>query len=140
MSKAPKHTPPKKLVEMAREALSNSYSPYSGFPVSAAVTDEQGRIFTGVNIENASLGLTICAERVAVFSAVAAGAKSICAVAIAATKSHPICPCGACRQVLLEFCSADTPVYSDLGDGTHVTWTVSSLIPHAFTKSELSKK
>lgn len=131
---------PKALLKKAKGALSKSYSPYSGFPVAAAVVDERGRVFTGVNIENASLGLTICAERVAVFSAVASGAKSICAVAISAAKSHPICPCGACRQVLLEFGSSETPVYSDLGDGTYITWTVAGLIPNAFTKSELSEK
>lgn len=90
-----------KLLQYAREAMLNSYSPYSGFPVGAAILTSSGKIYTGCNIENASFGLTNCAERTALFKAVSEGEKSFSAIAIAAnTKAWP---CGACRQVLNEF-------------------------------------
>ena len=90
-----------KLLSMAREAMLQSYSPYSSYPVGAALHSRDGRIFTGCNVENASFGLTNCAERTAVFKAVSEGARSFDVIAIAArTKAWP---CGACRQVLNEF-------------------------------------
>jgi cytidine deaminase len=97
-----------KLLEAARQASSRAYCPYSNFPVGAAVLTADGRVFEGCNIENASYGLTVCAERVAVFQAVAAGAREITAIAIACPKGNPdrpgtLMPCGACRQVLAEF-------------------------------------
>ncbi|HFQ2203970.1 TPA: cytidine deaminase [Pseudomonas aeruginosa] len=128
---------PAELIKKARDSAEASYSPYSQFPVGAVVVDSQGRIFNGTNIENASYGLTICAERVAIFSAISAGAKKIVAVAISSKNSKPICPCGACRQVFLEFCNAQTPIYSDNGDEGIITWRVAELLPNAFTGSEL---
>lgn len=125
------------MLGKAQEALLHSYSPYSKFPVAAVVEDEHGTLFTGVNIENASFGLTICAERAAVFAAVSAGARGIRAVAISATKASPICPCGACRQVLAEFCLPDTPIYSDAGGGEYVTWKLEQLLPEMFKRSML---
>ena len=99
------------LFEKALEASKNSYSPYSNFPVGAAILASDGRIFTGCNVENRSYGLTNCAERTAMFAAVAQGAKRIHAVAIAAPKAdYPVGPCGACRQVLTEFGDGDVPV------------------------------
>lgn len=89
------------LVEAARQARANAYAPYSRYAVGAAVRTADGRIFTGCNIENASYGLSICAERVAVFRAVAEGARAIEAVAI--VTENGATPCGACRQVLMEF-------------------------------------
>ena len=98
---APKKTDDAVLLRLAREAMARSYSPYSSYPVGAAIRSTDGRIFQGCNIENASFGLTNCAERTAVFKAVSEGAKSFDAIAIAArTKAWP---CGACRQVLNEF-------------------------------------
>ena len=89
------------LLELAREAMKRSYSPYSHFPVGAALLCADGRIFMGCNIENASFGLTNCAERTALFKAVSEGEKEFVAIAIAAR--HLAWPCGACRQVLNEF-------------------------------------
>ena len=120
------------LVARARAVLDNAHAPYSDFQVAAAVLDEQGRVHLGVNVENASYGLTICAERVAIGSAVAAGAKRILAVGVTARKLHPITPCGACRQVIREFADADAPVASDAADGHLVIATAGELLPAAF--------
>ena len=91
-----------KLLSEAKKAVRNAYCPYSKFKVGAAVLTDKG-IFTGVNVENASYGLSCCAERVAVFKAISAGAKSIKAVALESSGKEPVMPCGACRQVLSEF-------------------------------------
>ena len=103
-----------KLLELFDSAIAasrTSYSPYSKFPVGAAILFVDGRVFTGCNVENRSYGLTNCAERTAVFKAVSEGARRIAAIAIAAPKAeYPVGPCGACRQVLTEFGSADVPV------------------------------
>ena len=99
------------LFEAAMQASKLSYSPYSKFPVGAAILTSDGRVFTGCNIENRSFGLTNCAERTAMFNAVTEGATRIAAVAIATPKSdYPVGPCGACRQVLTEFGDGDVPV------------------------------
>ncbi|MEW6013408.1 MAG: cytidine deaminase [Elusimicrobiota bacterium] len=97
----------KKLIELAKKAQKNSYSPYSRYPVGASVVGSSGKIYTGTNIENASFGLSICAERVAIFKAISNGEKQIkdvCVVAKSAT------PCGACRQVILEFADKNSSV------------------------------
>jgi len=96
-----------KIIDMAKKAQKNSYSPYSRYPVGATVVGESGKIYTGTNIENASFGLSICAERVAIFKAISAGEKKIkdiCVVAKSAT------PCGACRQVIMEFADKDAKI------------------------------
>lgn len=93
------------LIEAAKRARRRAYCPYSRYPVGAAVLTASGRLFTGANVENASYGLSLCAERVAVFNAVARGEKELKAVCVAARVAKP---CGACRQVLLEFSSKDT--------------------------------
>jgi len=91
------------LKQTARDASANSYSPYSNFPVGAAVLAESGRIYSGTNVENASYGLTICAERAAVAAAVTAGERSIAAIAIYTPTEEPSVPCGACLAVISEF-------------------------------------
>ncbi len=128
---------PNELIAKARLGLAQAYAPYSKFPVGAAVVDDRGRIFTGVNVENASYGLTMCAERVAIFSAIAAGARRILAVAVIAKDVRSITPCGACRQVMAEFCEPDAQVFSDAGPSEIVTWTVGGLLPEAFTSRNL---
>src|SRR5581483_10105306 len=101
------------LVALARRSFEHAHAPYSRFRVGAAVMDERGRAFTGANVENASFGLSMCAERVAIFSAIAAGAHAITAVAVSAERSADVTPCGACRQVMAEFCKPDVPVWCD---------------------------
>ena len=124
---------PTALLNAARAAAAQAYCPYSNFHVGAAVLAD-GKIFAGCNVENASYGLTICAERNAIFAAVASGVRRIQAIALAcvdATADAPAAsrmPCGACRQVIAEFATADMPVYVD-GVGA---LTVADLLPHAF--------
>lgn len=120
------------LVARARAVLANAHAPYSDFRVASAVLDDQGRVHLGVNIENISYGLTMCAERVAIGVALAAGARRILAVGVTAQKLHPITPCGACRQVIAEFADPATPVASDALDGSVVVTTVGELLPGAF--------
>lgn len=124
----------------ARACLGNAYAPYSDFAVAAAVTDHLGRVFTGVNIENASYSLTICAERVALFAAVAAGATQITAIAITAKKALPITPCGACRQVMAEFCRPEASVFLDTGHDTPLKTTLGELLPLAFTAAAFNSQ
>jgi cytidine deaminase len=120
------------LLARARATLENAYAPYSDFQVAAAVLDDAGRVHVGVNVENASYGLTNCAERVAIGAAVAAGAKRILAVGVTARRLHPITPCGACRQVIREFADEDAPVASDAEDGSLVISTAGELLPGSF--------
>jgi len=93
----------RELIDQARQARLHSYSPYSGFRVGAALLTAAGEVFTGTNVENASFGLSICAERTAVVKAVSAGYTCFTAIAISADGPTPTPPCGACRQVLMEF-------------------------------------
>lgn len=118
------------LFQLADAARKAAYAPYSGFTVGAAVTTLGGKTYTGVNIENASYGLSICAERVAVFRAVADGERRITAIALAGP-ADDVSPCGACRQVLAEFAGDDLPVTFLLG-GKEVTMTLGELLPVAF--------
>ena len=125
------------LLEAAQKARDNAYAPYSGLSVGAAVLTEKG-IFTGVNVENASYGLSMCAERTAVFTAVAAGAKTIQAVAVAGGNPEPLPPCGACRQVLAEF----NPKMECLligASGKTQQFNLSELLSHPFLSSHLNK-
>ncbi|KAJ6557373.1 cytidine deaminase-like protein [Mycena vulgaris] len=98
------------LIKAAFEAKQNTYSPYSKFPVGAALLAADGTIFKGANIENASYGGTICAERTAFVKAVSEGTKSFIALAVVTDVPSPLSPCGMCRQVIREFCAADMPI------------------------------
>lgn len=121
----------KDLYEAALKASENSYSPYSHFPVGAALLMSDGSVITGANIENRSFGLTNCAERSAVFTAASAGWRTFCALAIAAPKAdYPVGPCGACRQVLTEFAPADTPVVFGQSWDKMERTTLGSLYPY----------
>jgi len=118
------------LVSAARSVREKAYAPYSHFSVGAALRTRSGRIFCGCNVENLSFGLTVCAERAAVFAAVAAGEKDFEAIAIVADSLQPVTPCGACRQVLAEF-SADLQVCSENLHGQRYEATISELLPRA---------
>ncbi len=124
------------LFKAAVKAAENSYCEYSKFRVGAALLTADGRIFTGCNIENASYSLTICAERTAVFKAVSEGVATFSAIAVAGSLnddfSKPCVPCGACLQVLSEFCGGEFPVI--LADGEH---RLSDFMPMAFDKENL---
>ena len=120
------------LIEAARAVRLQAYKPYSGFAVGAALRAKDGSIHVGCNVENASFGLTLCAERNALVSAVASGVREFDAVAIAATGDEPLAwPCGACRQVLAEF-GMDWTVFV-VGEGESVLrGTLRELLPHNF--------
>lgn len=121
-----------RLVAAARAVRANAFAPASDFQVGAAVLAADGRVFIGCNVENASYGLTICAERAAVCAAVAAGARQLVAVAIATGLDRPARPCGACRQVLAEF-GRDMVVWL-AGNGARVEATrLGVLLPEPFT-------
>jgi len=120
-----------KLIAEARRARNAAYARYSNFKVGAAVLTEQGNIFSGCNIENASFGATMCAERVAIFSAVAAGETRIKAVAVIADLDKPIAPCGLCRQVIAEF-GPDAEVIMLNTGGEEATVTLPVLLPLSF--------
>lgn len=121
-----------KLSEAAAKAAKNSYSPYSGFAVGAAVLTENGKVYSGTNVENASYGATMCAERVAIFKAVSEGEKKILALAVYTDAADYAYPCGMCLQVLSEF-AEDIPVFVTGNSGTK-TFKLSELLPHRFDK------
>jgi cytidine deaminase len=121
-----------RLADAARAAAAHAYCPYSGFPVGAAVLASDGSIASGCNVENASYGLTLCAERNAIFHAVADGAKSIVALVVYTPTPAPVTPCGACRQVLAEFGSEAT-IRSICAGPRRDEYTLGELLPHIFS-------
>ena len=123
------------LVRRAREVMRNAHAPYSRFHVGAALEAADGRIFVGTNVESASYGLTICAERMALGAAVAAGAKQFTRIAVTTAVDPPAAPCGACRQLLAEF-GLDLEVIS-AGPKSERRWTLGELLPAAFTRESL---
>lgn len=123
---------PHKLIFVAKKAMDRAHAPYSDYRVGAALICADGTVFKGCNIENASYGLTNCAERTAIFSAVAAGKTEFHALAIVSSSNPVPFPCGACRQVLAEFCAPDFPIYIAKEDDYEAT-TLGELLPHGFT-------
>ena len=117
----------------AQAALGHAYAPYSGFRVAAALLAPDGRVFVGVNVENASYGLTVCAERNAIASAVGSGVREIRAMVVACSGDAPPSPCGACRQVICEFPPAFELRCYGHGGRELVALRSDSLLPHAFT-------
>ncbi|HXG31752.1 MAG TPA: cytidine deaminase [Bryobacteraceae bacterium] len=124
------------LVAAARLARDRAYAPFSRFKVGAAVEDAEGRIYTGCNIENATYGLTVCAERVAVFKAVSEGARGLRRIAVVADTSVLTPPCGACRQILWEFCGDAEVILANLRGETE-TLRIRDLLPRPFDASFL---
>jgi len=122
------------LPEAALAARENAWAPFSGFRVGAALEDETGRIFTGCNVENATYGLSVCAERVAVLKAISEGARKFRRVAVAADTDTLTPPCGACRQILWEFCG-DVEVTLVNPRGKSETFQLRDLFPRAFDAS-----
>ena len=120
-----------KLVNLAKTAMIHSYSPYSRFKVGAAALSDEGSIYTGCNIENASYGATMCAERVAIYASVADGNKNIKKIAIVSSSDQFTYPCGMCRQVMAEFMEADGIIVLSQGEETK-EYRIGDLIPNVF--------
>lgn len=124
------------LIDAARGAQALAYAPYSSFRVGAALEAHDGAVFTGCNVESASYGLTICAERAAVAFAVARGVRQFRRIVIVTDSDPPASPCGACRQVLAEF-GLELEVWA-VGPNQRLSWTLAELLPHAFTRERLA--
>lgn len=121
------------LVDLAIEASKQAYVPYSHFPIGAALKTADGTIYTGCNIENASFGLTNCGERTAIFKAVSDGHRDLVELAVYGQTEEPVSPCGACRQVMVEFFKSDSKIILVSKDGQTVEMTVGELLPYSFT-------
>ena len=126
------------LLAAARQAMTHAYSPYSKFRVGAALEADDGSVFSGCNVENASFGGTICAERTAMGSAVAAGKRKFRRIVITSDADDPIAPCGLCRQYMAEF-GTGLQVSSVGRKGGIASWTLAELLPHAFTGSDFAE-
>ena len=126
------------LIKLATEARENAYAPYSRFKVGAALLALNGRVFTGCNVENATYGLTVCAERVALWKAVSEGEREFVAVAVVSASEHPASPCGACRQLLWEFCGDIEVIIANLR-GVRESHRLSQLFPHPFDRTFLTR-
>ena len=124
------------LVEAARAVRERAYAPYSNFKVGAAIEDESGRVFTGCNVENATYGLTVCAERVAIFKAISEGAGRLKRVAVVTDTDKLTPPCGACRQLLWEFCGNAELTLANLS-GAEEKLSVKDIFPRPFDASFL---
>lgn len=127
------------MFKAAVEVHKNAYVPYSNFPLGAAVLTEDGSIYTGVNIENASFSLTNCAERSAIFSAVSQGHSKIKALLIVSDTEDPVTPCGSCRQVINEFAEGEIEIIMMTKNGKELTMTNTELLPGAFNDSSMEK-
>ena len=121
------------LINLAVEVSQQAYVPYSHFPVSAVLVTKDDQIYTGVNIENASYSLTNCGERTAIFKAVSEGQREFSELIVYGQTEKPISPCGACRQVMVEFLKSDSKVILIAEDNSTVEMTVGELLPYSFT-------
>ena len=128
---------PSELCNLAKEAMTHAYAPYSGYKVGAALLCADGTVYQGCNMENASYTPTVCAERTAFFKAVYDGHRDFAAIAVCGGKDGVITgafpPCGVCRQVMREFCRDDFPVYLVGADRSYETVSLAELLPHSFS-------
>ncbi|MBC8062170.1 MAG: cytidine deaminase [Clostridiaceae bacterium] len=129
----------KELIIQAIKAKENAYVPYSNFKVGSAILTEDGTMYTGCNIENASLGATNCAERTAIFKAVSEGHKVIKAIVIVGNVNSHTFPCGICRQVINEFAAEDIKIIVAKNESEYLVKTMEEILPGAFSKEDLGK-
>ncbi len=127
------------LLQIANKAKANSYSPYSNFRVAAVLVSDEGNMYTGVNVENSSYGLTNCAERTAVFKAVSEGERKFKTIVLVSDAEDFVPPCGACRQVLMEVCGKDLEVVMSNSQDEIRILTLEELLPLSFNKDFLDK-
>ncbi|MGZ3744578.1 MAG: cytidine deaminase [Pseudobdellovibrionaceae bacterium] len=127
------------LLKRALEGQKNSYAPYSGKHIGAAVLMDNGKIYSGCNVENASYGGTVCAERTAIFKAISEGAKKIKEVLVVSSEENPWPPCGLCRQVIAEFANPETKIHLANPQGSSRTLKFIDLFPEAFGPAQLQK-
>jgi len=132
-----KHTE-EELIKVATDARDNAYAPYSNFKVGAAVETDNGDIYTGCNVESASYGLTVCAERVAIWKGISRGVTKFGRIAVVVDTEELTPPCGVCRQIIWEFCG-DVPVILSNLDGKSETIQMSELLPRAFDSKFLKE-
>lgn len=125
------------LLQIANDAKTKAYCPYSNFRVGAALLTVDGEVYAGVNVENASYGLTNCAERTAIFKAISEGERYFKAIAISSDSENFITPCGACRQVMIEICGKDLDVIISKNNGEIRILKLDELLPFSFTKNSL---
>ena len=132
----------RELIRLSLEARKDSYSPYSGCKVGAALLTESGKVYTGCNVENASFGLTVCAERAAFFKAVSEGERRFVKIAITGGKSEMpdsyFYPCGACRQVMSEFCGGGFEIITALSEDEYISKTLDEFLPFRFGQDEVT--
>lgn len=129
--------PWEEMEKLATEAVTRAYVPYSHYPVGACLLGKSGKLYSGCNVENASFGLTNCAERTAVFKAVSEGETEFLAVVVTNGKDDLPYPCGACRQVLSEFCTSDVPIRIFSATGNVIDSTIGEILPFTFLKSQV---
>lgn len=128
----------RKYIDEANQLLKNSYSVYSHFPVAAILIDSEGNKYRGVNVENASYGLSLCAERNAITTGITDGMKIIDTIIITANMDRPVSPCGACRQVIAEFANKNTKIIlANNKNYEYIVWTLEDMIPRSFGPSDL---
>lgn len=125
------------LIKKAVEAKEKAYAPYSGFRVGAALQTDNGRIYTGCNVENSSFGATICAERTAIVKAISEGETKIRAIAITSDSDRLTYPCGICRQVISEFGSYNTTIICSNKNGQYKIYQMKDILPHVFSKEDM---